>query len=363
MIEWVAIVFVSIVVLTDLLLIFLWQVNFKEANPILNELPSVDILIAARNEEENIQACIDSLLSLDYPKDKLTIWLGDDDSTDTTWQSIQSYASKHHHIIASQITKQSIIGNGKANVLAQLARKGKGDWIFITDADINVPNNWIKAMLAGADKENALITGTSLVVGDSWLATFQRLDWLYATSMLKVISDLDIPVTTMGNNMAITRSAYYEVGGFEGLPFSVTEDLEIFKAVKKKHSTINLFSKEVLNRSTPQQSFMDLLLQRKRWMRGAFELPFELLSILLLQAFYLPAIITLVTINPLVGLLFWLGKWLTKYIFNIIAAKKLEEKVSLFDSFVTECYLMFFSVVSVLYYFWPGKIYWKGRTY
>jgi len=355
---------VGVAILTETALIFLWLVNFKPSNNHLEKYPSVDILIAARDEEDNIGNCLDSILALNYPEEKLTVWVGDDDSTDNTWKIIHEYASKFSQVSALKITKQITDGNGKANVLAQLAHKCQGDWIFITDADIKVPNDWVKSMLAAAQHEKAeLVTGTSLVVGNSWLAKFQRLDWLYATAMLKVVSDFGVPVTTMGNNMAITRKVYKDIGGFESLPFSVTEDLELFKAVVKKHKAINLFSAEVLNESTPQNSIVKLLLQRKRWMRGAFELPIQLLGILLVQAFYLPAIILLTLISPVIGLSFWFIKWILKFAFGVISAKKLSEKVSIFDSFVSKLFTIAFSLASVIYYLWPGKVSWKGRKY
>ncbi len=364
MIELTAIIIVGIAIITELLLIVLWKVNFKASPGLLENYPSVDILIAARDEEDNVAACLDSLLALNYPKDKLTIWVGDDASTDTTWQVIEEYASKYPHVDGVQITEMVTQGNGKANVLAQLANKSGGDWIFITDADIQVPKQWVKALLAAAESEQAvLVTGTSLVMGNNWLAKFQRLDWLYATSMLKVISDAGIPVTTMGNNMAISRKVYEEIGGFENLPFSVTEDLELFKAVKKLHKTVNLWSEEVLNKSAPQNSILELLVQRKRWMKGAFELPFQLLGILLIQAFYMPAVIVLIIINPVMGIALWFLKWLLRFVFAGISAKKLKEKVSIFDSFVAEVFTMVFSLASVIYYLWPGKIIWKGRKY
>ena len=362
--EFIAFIIIGISFLTELVLLILWLLNFKSYDSILGDYPSVDILIAARNEEDNLTACLEAITNLDYPERKINIWVGDDNSSDRTWDIMQEFQSKFTNINGIQITEQITNGNGKANVLTQLAQKSQGEWIFITDADIIVPKQWIKSMLSGGGAAKAdLITGTSLVEGRSWLAKIQRLDWLYATSMLKLISDLGVPVSTMGNNMAIKSTAYKQVGGFEGLPFSVTEDLELFKAVQKEHITVNLWSEGVLNKSAPQSSIIDLLIQRKRWMRGAFELPYQLLAILVIQAGYFFAIIVLLLINPMVGLMLWVGKWLVKFIFQIVTSKKLQENISIFDSFVAEIYSMVFSMVSLVHYFWPSKIHWKGREY
>ncbi|MCB0497494.1 MAG: glycosyltransferase [Cyclobacteriaceae bacterium] len=364
MIEILCLVLVGIALLSDVLLLIFWLTNFKEDTDELNELPEIDILVAARNEEANIGRCLDSLIALDYPKNKTNIWVGDDDSTDRTWSIIERYQKEYAQVHGVQIKERVTKGNGKANVLAQLARLGAAEWLFVTDADIAVPKQWAKSMLGAAIANNlALVTGTSLVEGPNFISRFQCIEWLYATSMLKVVSDLGIQATTMGNNMAIRRVVYDEVGGYENIPFSVTEDLELFRQVKKRHETRNLFSANVLNMSSAQTSFSELIVQRKRWMRGAFQLPFPMLLILIVQAVFFPAAIALLIVNPVVGGIAWLTKWLTKYGFQRSAARKLRIKLSVVDSFIMDWVSVIFSMASLMYYLWPGKIKWKGRTY
>ncbi len=354
----------SVAFLTDVALVVFWQLAYKNPRPLVRKWPTVDVLIAARNEEDYLPACLQALTQVDYPKDKLTIWVGDDNSTDNTWQIIERFAHMHPFIKGVKITDTNPNINGKAHVLSRLAGHSQATWMFFTDADIQVPDTWIKAMLQGAKaKQASLVTGTSLVQGSSWLAHTQRLEWLNATAMLKLISDLGVPVASMGNNMALKRTAYQAIGGFESLPFSVTEDLELFKAVKKKFTTVNLFNAELLNKSEAQPGLLPLLKQRKRWMRGAFELPWQLLGLLVIQVMYFPAIVVVGIINPPLGLSLWLTKWVTKFTFQQLSAKKIKENISIFHSFATEGFTMFFSMASLLYYFWPGKVAWKGRTY
>ena len=53
--------------------------KYKKTN---GDLPSVSIIVAARNEEASILSCMKSLSELDYPEDKLEIILVDDNSDD-----------------------------------------------------------------------------------------------------------------------------------------------------------------------------------------------------------------------------------------------------------------------------------------
>ena len=353
----------SVITAVDLALILLWITNYKDKSDGIQETPFISILIAARNEQENLADCLDSIINLDYPMEQLEVLVGNDMSDDQTGDIAEAYSVRHPFIKHISIYKTIIDGNGKANVLAQLVKKAKSEYLFITDADISVPEDWIRSMLRGMTTDIALVTGTAIVVGKNLLAYMQQIDWLFATGMLKVVSDLNIPVTTMGNNMLVRKSVYDEIGGYEALPFSVTEDLELFNHIKEKHNTVNLFNPGVLNKSKPQKSLMDLLIQRKRWMRGAFELPKTMIALLLMQASYAAIILGLLITYPLMG---WLAlglRLLFRFTFISLVVNKLNSRVNLFGSIIFELYSATFSLVSLFFYLFSGEVEWKGRKY
>ena len=359
----VLLVISTLVILVDFGLIILWLVNYKDTKGGIKDTPFVSILIAARNEESNLANCLQSLLDLDYPEDKYEILVGNDRSEDKTGEIADAFAVRYKQIRSFTIYKHLIKGNGKANVLAQLVPKAKGEFLFITDADIRFPQKWIRAMLAAMREDVALVTGTSVVVGSNFLAYMQQIDWLFATGMLKVVSDLDIPVTTMGNNMLIRKKVYEEVGGYEALPFSITEDLELFNHIKEDYKTINLFNADVLNESVPIKSLDQLLIQRKRWMRGAFELPVVMITLLIIQSSFFAIILSLFIIDPVLAVVVLSIKFIFRYIFLSLVVRKLKDKVNIFGSLIFEVYTSIFSLVSLIYYLIPGPIEWKGRKY
>jgi cellulose synthase/poly-beta-1,6-N-acetylglucosamine synthase-like glycosyltransferase len=91
---------------------------------------------------------------------------------------------------------------------------------------------------------------------------------------MQTVSDLKLPVSTMGNNMLVTRAAYEATGGYENMPFSVTEDVQLLKAaIKKGFRSCNIFHPGVLALSAPALTWRELLHQRKRWMQGIWHLP------------------------------------------------------------------------------------------
>ena len=80
-----------------IVVLILSLIEYKEElfiSPALDKndiLPNVSIIISAFNEEESISASLDSLLQLDYPKEKVEIIVVNDGSTDNTREAVQPY--------------------------------------------------------------------------------------------------------------------------------------------------------------------------------------------------------------------------------------------------------------------------------
>ena len=88
-----AVAFVSVFVVTlYFLLLFAFKKQYDEEPEITNWTPTVSILIPAYNEGLYIGKCLETLLSMDYPKDKLEIIVIDDGSTDDTAAAAKKYA-------------------------------------------------------------------------------------------------------------------------------------------------------------------------------------------------------------------------------------------------------------------------------
>ena len=58
-----------------------------------SRLPSVSVIVPAWNEEKTILKTIFSILKLNYPTEKLKIFIVDDGSTDKTWNVVQRFAN------------------------------------------------------------------------------------------------------------------------------------------------------------------------------------------------------------------------------------------------------------------------------
>lgn len=347
------------------LLLALLLFNRRRYSHRFDELPRISILIAARNEEHTILRCLQAIEALHYPKEKVEVLIGDDASSDGTRSVIDGFIQGKPNYTCITITHMLGKAKGKANVLAHLARLATTDFYFYTDADIAVPQGWVQAMLAEMKPEVGVVTGITTIAGHSLFSRLQFMDWLYALGLVQVVSDLGLPVTTMGNNMVLRREAYEQTGGFENIDFSITEDIAIFNQVLRQGWGFrNIYSRHTLALSTPASSFGLFLHQRKRWMRGSMHLPFYMAIIFILHAAYYPVLLPFFAYTSVGTMLaIFMFKLLLQSVYLHVCLRRVGQRVSWWLYPLFELYLVISSVILIVYFFLPLKTVWKGRKY
>lgn len=350
------------------ILLFFFMAARDSDNHVVNnntEWPTISILVAARNEEDNIDACLQSLSELDYPESKIEILVGNDMSDDRTREKIAAFAATSNNIHLVDITTTLGKAKGKANVLAQLARRATGRYYLITDADIVVNANWAKELVSFFDApKTGIVSGITFVHGPTMFARLQGLDWLYFMGLLKAAYNAGVHGTAVGNNMAISKEAYDSVGGYESLDFSVTEDFKLFKEVRKKGwKTLNVLTPNTLNISKAAPTVLGLLHQRKRWLMGARELPFYWWVLFGILGSFFPAILFLFFYQPFLALQLYLIKVGVQGLFIVYLQRKLYLRHHLPMIVLYDVYGTLVSLVTPLFYILPVTMVWKKRKY
>lgn len=329
-------------------------------------LPRVSILVAARDEEAALPRCLASLRQLNYPAELLEILVGDDASTDRTAAvaaaAMAGFAGQFRVVPITETLGQA---RGKANVLAHLAKLATTDFFFITDADISLPGTWVGAMLAQAAPGVGTVTGITAVDGPRLFHRLQGIDWVVSLSMVQVVSDLGRPVTAMGNNMLVTRAAYQATGGYEALPFSVTEDFALFKAVLAAGFGFRqVFNAEVRADSLPMFNWASLMKQRRRWLRGVAGLPLRLrLELLFFSGFWSALLGVALAAGPGPAV----GVWVVKVLVQGALAQAAHRRAGLRLRWqllpLFELYTLAITVGMVVESLSGGGVVWKGRRY
>lgn len=326
--------------------------------------PSVSVLVAARNEENNILACLQSLSLQLYPG-KLEVLVGDDHSEDQTLEIAQSFAKSTPGFAIFSIPDPDSHVKGKALALAILAEKASGSVFLICDADMQMPPDWAQSMVEGLETFQVdLLNGTTTTAGDTFFSALQAIDWLIPQGHFAWLSRFGVTYTAMGNNMAITRKAYEATGGYLKIPFSLTEDFELFKQARNRgFRLIHHFHSSVLGISAPQPTPADWFRQHIRWMVGFMQLPLSQKWVFYGQLLFYPLLILFFLIHFHNLFSVFLGLLLLKIGINSILISKVG-KIRLVPVLLAYEMIWWPSYMICLIGFITQKsISWKGRTW
>jgi cellulose synthase/poly-beta-1,6-N-acetylglucosamine synthase-like glycosyltransferase len=241
-----------------------------------SDLPKVSVIVPSRNEEDNIDRCLESIVRVDYPKDKLEIIAVNDRSTDRTGEIISSYMQKYDFIKICNVKPEDIEGNlqGKPGAIQHGADQATGEVILMTDADCAVNPGWVKTIATGyGDPKVGLIASYTLIESETLFEKIQSLEWIYMHTMASGGIGLAQPLGCYGNNLSVRKETFDKLGGYREIPFSVTEDLAVLQAVAASEYEPRYYChKNATVTTLPEPTFKDYLKQRHRWAVGGQKL-------------------------------------------------------------------------------------------
>jgi len=175
----------------------------------------VSIVVPARNEEENIGRCLDSLLMQDYPRDLMEIIVVDDQSTDRTVEMIKNYQDPSIRLISIWEDEKF----GKKSAVAKGIQSSSHEIIITTDADCNFNRNWLANMVTCKMKNDAVMVAAPVAFRkeNSYLDIFQSLDFISLQGITAVGVTNKMFNMCNGANLLYTKTAFEKVNGFNGI--------------------------------------------------------------------------------------------------------------------------------------------------
>ncbi len=214
----------------------------------LTPQPSLAVLVPARNEEINIEACLSSLLAQDYPN--LEIWLYDDASTDRTAEiaagiqsAIRNPQSAIHIVRGTVAPPAGWLGKAHAcyRLYQAMRAESEPDYVLFTDADVRFEPQAVSRAIATAQRsESGLLSIYPRQIMVSW---FERL-LVPMLSHWAVYDFLPLPLAfspktgpafaaANGQFMLFKREVYEAIGGHESVRSQVLEDVGLAREVRK----------------------------------------------------------------------------------------------------------------------------------
>jgi chlorobactene glucosyltransferase len=213
-----------------------WVLGRAGRHTVPQVFPKVSLLVPARNEEDNIERCVSSLLAQDYPNFEVLIL--DDQSTDRTRQIIEdlSRSDPRLQVLDGQPLQPGWLGKNWA--CAQLADRAEGQLLFFTDADTFFQPQTLRAAVAVLQGEQGdLLTGFPRQEVHSWGERFivPLFSWaFYCFTPLLIAYRLKLPwlSNAIGQMLLFRREAYQTIGGHAAVRDCITEDLSLARRVK-----------------------------------------------------------------------------------------------------------------------------------
>ncbi len=227
----------------------------------LTRKPTITILVPVFNEELTVEKTIESLLKLDYPKDKISIMIVDDGSTDNTWNVIQKFKS-FPHIVFHQ--KEN---GGKYTALNYGIEHCESEFIGCLDADSFVDAQALNHIIPYFDDAETVAVTPSLKIlnPDNILGLMQNAEYNMGVFTRKMFSLLDAQYVTPGPFSIFRKEIFKKVGLYRHA--HNTEDLEMALRLQKHHYKITNAHKAVVYTVGPRTLYK-LYRQRVRWTSG-----------------------------------------------------------------------------------------------
>lgn len=330
--------------------------------------PTVSIIIAARNEAANMRACLDSIVRLTYPKNLLEVIVVNDRSTDSTASIIEEFAGQHTFVKLLNASESQIHHLvGKTNAVAQGVKISYGEILLFTDADCTVPEGWVEETVKYYDAEEVgLVAGFTSLRARNLFESIQAIDWFVLFSIAAATIRLHFPVTAVGNNLSVRRKAYDAVGGYEQIPFSVTEDYALFHAVTSTGTYIAKFpvDHKTLVHSLPCPTWHSLFRQKKRWFVGGAEMDAKSISLFVTGYVFKALLVATIFVNgPTAIILPFVLKCVVDFLLMRPALSRFNRMRLLFSFLAFEVYYIVYVVFFPPLVLLNKTVSWKEREF
>ena len=334
----------------------------------------VTIIIPCRNESRNLNACLQAIADLDYPREQFELIIVDDQSEDSTAKIASSFFDSHADINGQLITLGNASVSGKKEAITKGISASRHPLIVTTDADCIVPKKWLSSMTSYYEQTGAKMIAAPVTLrhSGSLIERIQELEMLGLQAVAGGSIKLNEPVLCNGANLLYEKEAFLAVGGYtDNSNIASGDDLFLLQKIQKKYPGKVSFLKSIQAwvQTRPVISGSDLLRQRKRWVSKVIHIP-DVTTILV--AF----IVYLINLTVLINIALWAilpeynlsvlvvtigGKVLIDFVFLQLASSSFS-RTSLMKNFIlTELiYIVYVSFIGIFGNL--GNYEWKGRS-
>jgi len=228
-------------------------------------LPPVSVVIAARNEVENLSSNLPAILAQDYPQFEVIVV--NDRSLDDSASVLDAFRKSAPNLRVVHIAENEQQDGGKKFALTMGIKAASHDRVVLTDADCKPSGkNWIKTMVTSARTDGDIVLGYSPYTKRSGLLNAViRFDSMYTAMNYMGFALAGNPYMGVGRNLSYPRSLFFEVGGYRNHYSLRSGDDDLFiNQIAREANTAVCLRKEALMETAPETSWKDYWRQKRR---------------------------------------------------------------------------------------------------
>jgi cellulose synthase/poly-beta-1,6-N-acetylglucosamine synthase-like glycosyltransferase len=217
------------------------RLAFHRKKTVTKDLPPVSIIIAARNESENLHKFLPFVLEQDYPDFEVIVI--NHQSMDDSQYVLNALQRQYPKLSIVQVERSQHLKYGKKLPLTLGIKRAKHEHMLFTDADCKpASNQWIKIMIGNFSTKKQIVLGYGPYEKRKGLLNFLiRFDTAWIAMNYMSMAKSGLPYMGIGRNMGYTKSVFNKVNGFKShyALSSGDDDLFIQEAAKNRNYTIN----------------------------------------------------------------------------------------------------------------------------
>jgi glycosyltransferase involved in cell wall biosynthesis len=245
---------------------YYFRILFYKNKAILNKnKDGVSVIICAKNEQENLEKFLPSILEQNYPNYEVIVV--DDCSEDETEFVIQRLQKKYKHLKSTTIKKDDKFYHSKKLALTVGIKAASNDILLFTDADCKAESpKWIEKMQQNFTKETDIVLSYGGYFSERKIINnLIRFDTLFIALQYLTFALARKTYMGVGRNLAYRKTLFFKNKGFASHYHieSGDDDLFISQAANKTNVSVEI-SRESITRSQAEISFSNWFQQKKR---------------------------------------------------------------------------------------------------
>lgn len=338
--------------------------------------PRVSIIVPARNEEADIRATLEALLTLDYSN--YEIIAVDDRSTDRTGPIMEEVAAGPcgggnpvgPRLRVIHVTELPAGWLGKTHAMWTAAEQASGDWLLFTDADVLFKPDSVRRAVSYAEAEKAdhVVLFPRMIMenpGERMMIAFFQALFVFGHRPWKVADPQAQDHMGVGAFNMVRRPVYEAVGTYKALRMEVLDDMKLGKVVKNAgYAQRNVFGEDLIS---------------LRWVKGTFGIVENLTkNFFALLSFQWPRTVASIIALAFLNLGPFVGVWMAHGWARLPYAVALASIFAIYWGMsglsdvrpyyfllhpISTCVVTYTVARSMVLTIWQGGIVWRGTKY